>query len=142
MSLCSLLGIPCVEVSLQGSDHFIASLVLELVDFKVAGTVIYCAEVVSVFKMKDIASNCFPRTVWNFVRDKWLLLLIFLVGSTHATLCYVVPKVSARRRQPSTPVWAPWSRSRILGLRLAGISHLKPLKRIPFCAVSSSLTVK
>ena len=37
----------CGEVSLQGSDHFIASLVLELVDFKVAGIVIYCAEVVS-----------------------------------------------------------------------------------------------
>ena len=56
----------CGEVSLQGSDHFIASLVLELVDFKVAGIVIYCAEVVSVFKMEDIASNCFPRMVWNF----------------------------------------------------------------------------
>ena len=35
------------EVSLQGSNHFIASLILELVDFKVAGIVIYCAEVVS-----------------------------------------------------------------------------------------------
>ena len=57
----------CGEVSLQGSDHFIASLVLELVDFKVAGIVIYCGEVVSVFKMEDIASNCFPWTVWNFV---------------------------------------------------------------------------
>ena len=39
------------EVSLQGSDHFIASLVLELVDFKVAGIVIYCAEVVSKWKI-------------------------------------------------------------------------------------------
>ena len=88
----------CGEVSLQGSDHFIASLVLELIDFKVAGIVIYCAEVVSVFKMEDIASNCFPWTVWNFVRDKWFLLLIFLVSSTHATLCYVVPKVSIHAR--------------------------------------------
>ena len=56
----------CGEVSLQGSDHFIASLVLELVDFKVAGIVIYCAEVVSVFEMEDITSNCFPWTAWNF----------------------------------------------------------------------------
>ena len=53
----------CGAVSLQGSDHFLASLVLELVDFKVAGIVIYCAEVVSVFKMEDITSNGFPRTV-------------------------------------------------------------------------------
>ena len=82
------------EVSIYGSDHFIASLVLEVVDFKVAGIVIYCAEVVFVFKMKNIASNCFPWTVWNFVRDKWFLLLIFLVCSTHATLCNVVLKVS------------------------------------------------
>ena len=36
----------CGEMSLQGSDHFIASLVLELVDFKVAGIVVYGAEVV------------------------------------------------------------------------------------------------
>ena len=88
----------CGEVSLQGSDHFLASLVLELVDFKVAGIVIYCAEVVSVFEMEDITSNCFPWTAWNFVRDKWFLLLIFLVSGTHATLCYVVPKVSIHAR--------------------------------------------
>ena len=50
-------------MSLQGSNHFIASLVLKLVDFKVAGIVIYCAEVVSVFKVEDITSNCFPQTV-------------------------------------------------------------------------------
>ena len=76
----------CREVSLQGFDHFIASLVFNLVDFKVAGIIIYCAEVVSVFKMEDIASTCFPLTVWDFVRDKWFLLLIFLVRSTHIKL--------------------------------------------------------
>ena len=33
------------EVSLQGSNYyFIASLILELVDFEVAGIVMYCAE--------------------------------------------------------------------------------------------------
>jgi len=53
----------CGKVSLQGSNHFIASLALKLVDFKVTGIVIYCAEVVSVFKMEDIASSCFPRAV-------------------------------------------------------------------------------
>ena len=89
---------PVGEVSLQGSDHFIASLVLKLVDFEVAGIVIHCAEVVSVFKMEDVASNCFPRTIWNFVRDKWFLLLIFLVSSTHVTLCYVVAKISIHTR--------------------------------------------
>ena len=47
------------EVSLQGSNHFIATLILQLVDFKVAGIVIYCAEVVSV-SVEDIASNCSP----------------------------------------------------------------------------------
>ena len=82
------------EVSLQGSNHFIASLILELVGFEVAGIVIYVGEVISVFRVKDIASDCFPWTVWNFVRDKWFLLLIFLVSSAHATPCYVVPKVS------------------------------------------------
>ena len=85
-------------MSLQGSDHFFASLLLKLVDFKVAGIVIYCAEVVSVLKVEDVASNCFPWAVWNFVTDKWFLLLIFLVSSTHATLCYVVPKVSVHAR--------------------------------------------
>jgi len=88
----------CGEVSLQGSDHFIANLVLKLIDFKVAGIVICCAEVVSVFKMEDITSNSFPWTVWNFVRDKWFLLLIFLVSSTHTTLYYVVTKVSIYAR--------------------------------------------
>ena len=53
----------CGELSLHGSDHFIAHLVLELVDFKVAGIVTFYAEVVSVFKMEDITSNCFPWTV-------------------------------------------------------------------------------
>ena len=75
------------EVSLQGSNHFIASLILELVDFEVAGIVIYGAEVISVFPVEDIASDCFPCTVWNFVRDKWFLLLMFLVSCAHATLC-------------------------------------------------------
>ena len=65
LSLCSLLRIPCGEVSLQGSDHFFASLVLKLVYFKVAEIIIYCAKVVSVFKLEDIASNCFPWTVWT-----------------------------------------------------------------------------
>lgn len=88
----------CWEVLLQGSDHFIASLVLKLVDFKVAGIIIYCAEVVPVFKMEDIASNCFPRTAWDFVRDKCFLLLIFLVRSTQITLGYVVVKVSIHAR--------------------------------------------
>ena len=88
----------CWEVSLQGFDHFIASLVFKLVDFKVAGIIIYCAEVVSVFKMEDIASTCFPLTVWDFVRDKWFLLLIFLVHSTHITLGYVVVKASIHAR--------------------------------------------
>ena len=88
----------CGEVSLQGSDHFFASLLLKLVDFKVAGIVIYCAEVVSVLKMEDVASNCFPWTVWNLVTDKWFFLLIFLVSSTHATLRYVVSKVSVHAR--------------------------------------------
>ena len=46
LSLCSLLRIPCGEVSLQGSDNFFGSLVLKLVDFKVAGIIIYCAKVV------------------------------------------------------------------------------------------------
>ena len=81
-------------MSLQGSNHFLASLILELVDFEVAGIVIYGAEVISVFTVEDIASDCFSWTVWNFVRDKWFLLLIFLVNSAHATLCYVVPKVT------------------------------------------------
>ena len=57
----------CGEVSLQGSNHFIASLILELVDFEVAGIVIYGAEVISVFPVEDIASDSFPWTVWNFV---------------------------------------------------------------------------
>ena len=48
--------------------------------------------------MEDVASNCFPRTVWNFVQDKWFLLLIFLVSSTHVTLCYVVTKISIHTR--------------------------------------------
>ena len=65
LSLCSLLRIPCGEVSLQGSDNFFGSLVLKLVDFKVAEIIIYCAKVVSVFKLEDIASNCFPWTVWT-----------------------------------------------------------------------------
>ena len=140
------------EVSLQDANNFLASLVLKLVDFEVAGVVIYCAEVVSVFKMEDIASNCLPWTVWNLVRDKWFLLLIFLLSSTHITLYYVVPKVSIHarpidcfmcmRRQPSTPIWATWSHLRILGLRRTGITHLKPLKRTSSCAVSSALTMK
>ena len=67
----------------SGFYHFIASLILELVDFEV---VIYGAEVISVFPVEDIASDCFPWTVWNFVRDKWFLLLIFLVSS-HTLLC-------------------------------------------------------
>ena len=79
----------------SGFYHFIASLILELVDFEV---VIYGVEVISVFPVEDIASDCFPWTVWNFVRDKWFLLLIFLVSSAHATLCYVVPKVSIQAR--------------------------------------------
>ena len=82
----------------SGFYHFIASLILELVDFEVAGIVIYGAEVISVFPVENIASDCFPWTVWNFVRDKWFLLLIFLVSSAHATLCYVVPKVSIQAR--------------------------------------------
>ena len=86
------------EVSLQGSNHFIVSLILELVDFEVAGIVIYGAEVISVFTVEDITSDCFPWTVWNFVRDKCFLLLIFLVSSAHATLCYVVSKVSIKAR--------------------------------------------
>ena len=73
----------CGEVSLQGSDHFIASLAHELGDFKVGGIIIHCAEVVSVFKMEDIASNCFPWTVWNSVGDTWFLLLMFLVSVAH-----------------------------------------------------------
>ena len=88
----------CSEVLLQGSNHFIANFVLKLVDFKVAGIIIYCAEVVSVFKMEGIASNCFPQTVWDFVQDKWFLLLIFLVHSTHITLGYVVVKASIHAR--------------------------------------------
>ena len=36
----------CGEVSLKGSGHFFASLLLKLVDFKVAGIIIYCAKVV------------------------------------------------------------------------------------------------
>ena len=133
------------EVSLQGSNHFIASLTLELLDFEVAGIVIYGAEVISVVTLEDIASDCFPWTVWNFVRDKWFLLLIFLISSAHATLCYVVLKVSTQARPVNCftrTLWAPWSRSRILGLRLEGTTRLKLLKRIPSCAVSSSLTVK
>ena len=75
------------EVSLQDSNHFIASFTLELVDFEVAGIiVIYGAELISVFTVEDIASDCFPWTVWKFLRDKWFLLLIFLVSSAHATL--------------------------------------------------------
>ena len=60
----------CGEVSLKGSGHFFASLLLKLVDFKVAGIVIYCAEVISVFKVEDIASNGFSWTAWNVVSDK------------------------------------------------------------------------
>ena len=53
----------CGEVSLQDAIHFIASLVLKLVDFKVAGIVVYC--VVAVFKMEDFASNCLPWKAWD-----------------------------------------------------------------------------
>ena len=60
----------CGEVSLKGSGHFFASLLLKLVDFKVAGIVIYCAEVISVFKVEDITSNGFSWTAWNVVSDK------------------------------------------------------------------------
>ena len=138
------------EVPPQDANHFLASLVLKLVDFEVAGVVIYCAEVVSVFNMEDIASNCLSWTVGNLVRDKWLLLLIFLLSSTHITLYYVAPKVSIHARpidcftctSNSCTVWAPWSHLRILGLRRTGINHLKPLKTTPSCAVSSSLTMK
>ena len=76
-------------MSIQSSNHFIASLILELVDLEVAGIVIYGAEVISVFTVENIASDCFPWTVWNFVRGKWFLLLIFLVSSAHATLSNV-----------------------------------------------------
>ena len=88
----------CGEVSLQGSDHFFGSLLLKLGNFKVGGIVIFCAEEVSVLKVDNVASNCFSWTVWNFVTDTWFLLPIFLVSSTHATLCYVVPKVSVHAR--------------------------------------------
>ena len=98
MSLCSLLGIPCVERCLFRSLRFFASLLLKLGNFKVGGIVIFCAEEVSVLKVDNVASNCFSWTVWNFVTDTWFLLLIFLVSSTHATLCYVVPKVSVHAR--------------------------------------------
>ena len=82
----------------SGFYHFFANLILELVDFEVAGIVIYGAEVISVFPVEDITSDCYPWTVWNFVRDKWFLLLIFLVSCAHATLCYVVTKVSIQAR--------------------------------------------
>ena len=82
----------CGEVSLQGSNHFLASLILELVDFEVAG-IVRCRGNLRL-SVEDIASDCFPWTVWNFVRDKWFLLMNFLVSCAHATLCYVVPKVS------------------------------------------------
>ena len=63
------------EVSLQGSNHFIASLILELVDFKVAGIVIYCAEVVSVFKVADIAEHDERlKKVLIWLRDKGIIL--------------------------------------------------------------------
>ena len=139
------------RVALQGSDHFFASLVVKVADFKVAGIAIYCEEVVSVFKMEDTASNCFRWTVWNFVTDKWFLLLIFLVRSTHATLYYVhvVLKVSIHARPKNCMSKAPFNSCEgtmelfdILGLRLVEITHLKPLKKIPSCAVSLSLTVK
>ena len=142
------------EVSLQGSNHFIASLILELVDFEVAGIVIYGAGVISVFTVEDIASDCFPWTVWNFVRDKWFLLLIFLVSSARATLCYVVRKVSIQAR----PINCFTRTSKAAFNSCVGTmeslvylgpkagrnrtTHLKPLKRIPSYAVSSSLTVK
>ena len=51
------------EVSLLGSNHFIVSLILELVDFEVARIVIYGAEVISVFIVEDIASAFFSWTV-------------------------------------------------------------------------------
>ena len=63
LELMGTIGRTTLQGSLQSSDHFFASLVLEVADFKVAGIVSYYEEVVSVFKMEDITSNRFPWTV-------------------------------------------------------------------------------
>ena len=49
------------EVSLQDSNDLITSLILELVDFKVAGIVIYCAVVPKV-SIQARPINCLTRT--------------------------------------------------------------------------------
>ena len=61
---------------------------LEWVDLKVVRVVIHSAEVVMIFKVKYVTTNCFPGAAKDLVRDEWFFWLLFLVGCTDCTLVH------------------------------------------------------